>query len=247
MPIASVSSDRPDVQPQSWPSISTSTSADRPTVSAARPGTSTRWEAVSSRDSGAAISVHHRPSTSAGTPAQNTHRHDSRSTSVPPTSGPSASARAEMPAQMPSARARVLSSKTELTSARDSVSIPAAPVPWMNRATISTSIDGRQRGEHQPDGERHQAADEDAPAAELVAQAPGGDHEHGDRQQVAVDDPLQLAGGRAQVVLDRGQRQRHHRRVEHQHEQRHARPGQRPPGPVGLGHPHAEISRRGPV
>ena len=150
MPSASTTSVRADDHPQSSPCTSASTISPRPRVNAITPGTS-RWRpAFSSRVSRVARAVHRKPRASGGTPIQNTQRHDNWSTSTPPTSGPIASATAETPAQIPRARGRSSSEKAELTSASESVSIPAAPTPWMTRATTSTSIDGASAATTRP-------------------------------------------------------------------------------------------------
>ena len=63
----------------------------------------------------------------------------STSTRAPPASGPIASARAEIPAQMPSARACSSFGKALQTIASESGSIGAAPIPCSTRPPISVS------------------------------------------------------------------------------------------------------------
>ncbi len=65
------------------------------------------------------------------------------------------------------------------------------------RARSQAAGRGRQR-------EEGEAEREHAPAAELVAEAPGGDEEGGEGQAVAGDDPLDRAGAGVQIALHRG-------------------------------------------
>jgi hypothetical protein len=74
------------------------------------------------------------------------------------------------------------------------------------------------RAQHRGDREHGQADEEDAPLAEQVAQAAGQQQQAAERDQVGVDHPGEAALREAEVVLDRGQRHVHDRRVEHDHE-----------------------------
>ena len=68
------------------------------------------------------------------------------------------------------------------------------------------------------DGEDRQADQEDPPLADQVAQAPGQQQQAAERDQVGVHHPGEAVLREAQVVLDRGQRDVHDRRVEHDHQ-----------------------------
>ena len=89
---------------------------------------SRRWVAVSSRVSGTTASITTAPSASTGTLIQKISL-QSTSTRRPPTSGPIASATAEIAAQIPRARACLSFGKTSHTIDSDSGSIAAAPMP----------------------------------------------------------------------------------------------------------------------
>ena len=71
-------------------------------------------------------------------------------------------------------------------------------------------------------GEREEgeAGQEDAAAPEAVAERGGRDEQHREGQRVGVDRPLQVLDGRAEVLPDRGQRDRDDEVVQRGHEQR---------------------------
>ena len=92
----------------------------------------------------------------------------------------------------------------------------------------------READERAGRGERDDAEEEHAPAPEEVAQAPAGDQQDGERQRVGVHGPLEAGDRRAEVLLDRRQRDVHDGVVEHHHEQREAHGGERPPAAVVL-------------
>ena len=97
---------RGEPQPQLLPSTSASTSAVRPTVSAAIPAKSTVLPTVSSRDSLAANSVTRVATTAIGGLMKKIARQLTCSVRKPPTTGPMASASALTPAQVPIAMPR---------------------------------------------------------------------------------------------------------------------------------------------
>jgi hypothetical protein len=70
--------------------------------------------------------------------------------------------------------------------------------------------------------EHRQARDEDPPQAVEVGEPPAEQEEPGEGEAVAVDHPLHARRVEAQCSLDRGQRDVHHRHVEHHHELRRA-------------------------
>jgi hypothetical protein len=84
-------------------------------------------------------------------------------------------------------------------------------------------------------GEAEQAGDQRALAAEQVAELAAEQQQAAERQRVAGDDPLARVVGEAQVVLRGRQRDVHDRRVEHDHQLRHAEDREDPPAAVGLG------------
>ena len=64
------------------------------------------------------------------------------STTAPPTTGPSATPRPEIPDQAPSARPRFSTGTAALSSVSVSGRTIAAPRPWAARAATSASVDG---------------------------------------------------------------------------------------------------------
>jgi hypothetical protein len=79
------------------------------------------------------------------------------------------------------------------------------------RARSQAAGGGRQ-------GEEGEAEREHAPAAELVAEATGGDEEGGEGQAVAGDDPFDRAGAGVQIALHRGHGDVDDEEVQHDHE-----------------------------
>ena len=89
-------------------------------------------------------------------------------------------------------------------------------------------VDVGGRGGHDRTGaEDGDAGQHDLLAAEQVAQRPPGQHEGGERQGVAVDDPLQGGDAGMQAALDVGQPDADHGVVEEGQEQDGAERGQR--------------------
>jgi hypothetical protein len=93
------------------------------------------------------------------------------------------------------------------------------------------------RGEQPTRREHHQAGDHHPPGAALVAQHAQAQQQAGQQQRVAVDDPLQARHVRAEVVLDRGQRDVDHARGQHRQRERGGACDQR----------HPRTTRHGPT
>jgi hypothetical protein len=74
--------------------------------------------------------------------------------------------------------------------------------------------------------DRGEAEREHPPAAELVAQAPGGDQEGGEGQAVAGDHPFDRARSRVQITLHRGHGDVDDEEVQHDHERAREDDGQ---------------------
>ncbi len=110
----------------------------RPRLRASRPARSTLCPDPGSVDSGAAHAVTRKAKAPIGRLIQKIAR-QSTSTRMPPTSGPIASATAEMPAQMPSARGCSSAGNALQTIASESGSIGAAPMPCRTRPQIRVS------------------------------------------------------------------------------------------------------------
>ncbi len=73
---------------------------------------------------------------------RNTPRHEACWASQPPSTGPPAAVIAANPDHVPIARPRSTPVNVALMSASDSGIAHAAPIPWMQRAAISTSMLG---------------------------------------------------------------------------------------------------------
>ena len=105
----------------------------------------------------------------------------------------------------------------------------------------------RHRAQGGGGGEDRQADQEDAPLPDQVARAPGEQQQPAERDQVGVDHPGQVARCKAEVVLDRGERDVHDRRVEHDHQRAGAEHVQRCPAvSVCLRGGHARMTRLSP-
>jgi hypothetical protein len=101
----------------------------------------------------------------------------------------------------------------------------AAKAPCSARA----EEDGEARREAAERGRRREAGeagDEDASAAEEIAEAPAEQQQAAERQRVRGDDPLARLVREAQRLLGGGQRDVHDRRVEHDQDLRHADEGE---------------------
>ena len=93
-------------------------------------------------------------------------------------------------------------------------------------------VDGRRQRRHHRGGAEHdQAESEQAPAAEPVPEPAGEQQEPAEGQGVGVDRPLQVRPGRAQVALQRRQRDVEDQRVQADDDQAQDQYGQDPPAP----------------
>ena len=176
------------------------------------------------------------------------------SISAPPASGPTASAIAETAAQIPSARACSPFREGVADDRQRERQGRRRPHPLHDPAGDQHRRPLGGPGEYRAGAEDDDPDEEDALAAEHVAEPAGGDDQDRDRQQVAVHHPLQRLGAGADVVADARQRQRDDGRVEHQDEEPGAGAGQGPPRPRSLVDPeHAaqagapERSRAGSI
>ena len=124
-------------QPQPLPSTSASTSALRPTLSVPMPAKSTRLSTVLSNDSRTANSVTITAPIATGRLRKKIARQETYSVSAPPTAGPSASASADTPAQVPIARPRSAGGKVFEMIERVPGIMNAAPMPWTARPATS--------------------------------------------------------------------------------------------------------------
>ena len=118
-------------------------------------------------------------------------RHDSASTSQPPSTGPNAVVSAETPAQVPIARPRSSSANEALMIARLLGTSSAPPTPCSARAATSAGRLGASAQASDASGEERDADREHAPPAEAVAGRAADQDQRAEHQHVAVDDPLQ--------------------------------------------------------
>ena len=153
----------------------------------------------------------------------------------PPRTGPIASASAETPAQVPIALPRSAGGKALVTIESVAGIISAAPMPWTTRLATSVVVSGARPAVAEESANSVDPDQERQPAAEDVAEAPAGHQQDRERQRVAVDRPLEAREARAEVALDRRQRDVDDRVVEHDHEQREAHRAERPPLAVRVG------------
>jgi hypothetical protein len=80
----------------------------------------------------------------------------------------------------------------------------------------------RQPAQERREREDDQPGEEHSPSAIAVTRDAAGQQQRREREDVAVDYPLQAAHARAQFVTDRRERHIHDGVVEHRHEQREA-------------------------
>ncbi len=113
--------------------------------------------------------------------------------------------------------------------------ISAAPAPWTIRAR-DQHAPRCWRGPQASDagGEDDDPDDEDQAPAVRVGELAADQHQRGERQRVAGDDPLERREVGAEIALDRRQRDVHDGVVEHDHEEAERHGGERPPLPLGL-------------
>jgi hypothetical protein len=94
----------------------------------------------------------------------------------------------------------------------------------------------RERAGERRGGEHGQASEENSSPADQVAEAAREQQQPTERDQVGVHHPRQVALREAEVVLDRGQRDVHDRRVEDDHEHPQAKHVQGHPALAVVGH-----------
>src|SRR3954453_5100593 len=210
-------------------SISANVVAARVSAPSPTPGTSRR------RPRGSALSVTRRAVRTAaaatiGRLTRNTQRQPGPATSRPPAIGPAGSDSPATAAQTPIARARSAPpGNVCVMIASVPGSSSAAPTPCTPRAPTSTPVDGAapaaaargrpRAGRERRHAEQPQPAEHDAPVAVQVADRAAGEHEAGERDRVAVDDPLQPRRRRLQLLADARQRDVDDRDVELDEEQ----------------------------
>ncbi len=194
-------------QPRSGASITAQTIADRAAIDRPAPATSSLGFS-GSRDSGTNAATPTSATATIGRLTRNMLFQLKCSSSQPPVIGPTAMPMPETAAQAAIALGRSCAGKMLVRI--DSVvgMIPAAPRPISAREAISASAVSDKAASSEPASEDDEPGHERPAAAEAVAEAAGGQQQAGEHEQVAVDDPLQLAGARAELVADRRQARR---------------------------------------
>src|SRR5437588_691034 len=114
----------------------------------------------------------------------------------------------------------------------------ARPYTSANRPPVAVNVPGTSiRGLTAFDSDRSsgrepaRAADKRPLAAEQIADPSAEQQQAAERQRVCGDDPLAIAVGEVQRLLRRGERDVHHRRVEHHHQLRDPKDREDPPAP----------------
>ena len=202
-------------------STATSPTTERPAPSGSRRGASASFE------DGRRNQAPMRATVMTGTLTKKTEPHEKCWSRKPPSTGPRAPLAPAMAAHTPMARPRSLGSwKMLVSSDRVAGMINAAPMPIEARVKISSVAPLARPDRIEPDAEDDQADHQRALAAEAVADAAHGEQQAGEDERVAVDDPLQLAGGGVEVAQQVGDGDVEDRVVERDHQQarRTARP-----------------------
>ena len=133
-------------------------------------------------------------------------------------------------AHTPSARLRSApSANIVVTSDRAAGDMIAAPRPCSARAAMSKLSDCARPPTSEATANRTEPADEHAPAAEEVGEAPAEQQEAAEGERVGVDDPRQVVLVEVERAADRRQRHVHDRGVEDDHELRQGEQRQREP------------------
>ena len=155
---------------------------------------------------------------------------------------------------MPMAFARSAGSvKSIIVSESETAETTAPPTPCMARAATSTSCEVASPQASEAAREERDPDQEEAPVAEEVAQPAAEQQEAAEGQQVRVHDPGERGVRKAEVLLDRRQRDVHDRHVEHDHQRRPGTGRRAPasgcvhPSSCAASFPHSSVSGIRPV
>ena len=136
-------------------------------------------------------------------------RHEATETSQPPASGP---IRNEIPVQavqVPIAAPRSSPSKVAVIVASAAGVSSAPAIPWSPRPRISVVPFRASAQSSEVTPNAPSAQQEDALAAEEIAERAADEDQRAEREQVGVDDPLLEHEPAAEIALDRGERDVH--------------------------------------
>ena len=163
-----------------------------------------------------------------GTFSQKIHCHERPSTTAPPTSGPSATARPPTPPQAPRARPR-LSRRHRRREQRQRERRHDGAAEALHRPGGDEGLDrGGEGRRRRGDREDAEADHEQPPAAEPVAERRAGEEQDREGERVGVHRPLQPLERRVQLVSDHRERRGHDEVVERDHEEGERRQRERP-------------------
>ena len=133
---------------------------------------------------------------------KNTGRHDTASTSQPPTNGPTAPAAAPNPAHAPTARDRSSGWNDAEMIARLLGTSRAPATPWRARAAMSTSMVGASPHSREATPNPARPDDEDPPPPVEVAERASQQQQRRERHEIGVESPLQPGETPAEVLAD---------------------------------------------
>ena len=214
------------LQPCSGASIRAQMTALRPAIDRPVPGRSSLGES-GSRESGTSAKAPIRHAATTGRLIRKMLLESKCSSRKPPEIGPIATPSPDTAAQMAIAFGRSFDGKMFVRI--DSVvgMIPAAPRPMSAREAMSMVASVERAASDGPEREHHQPGRERAPAPEAITEAARGEQQAREHQHVAVDDPLQLARARVELLADAWQTDvedrvahRDHEQAEREHAQR---------------------------
>ena len=175
----------------------------RPAIDRPVPGRSSLGES-GSRESGTSAKAPIRHAATTGRLIRKMLLQSKCSSRKPPEIGPIATPSPDTAAQMAIAFGRSFDGKMFVRI--DSVvgMIPAAPRPMSAREAISMVASVERAAKTDPSPNTTNPDDERALAPEAITEAARGEQQAGEHQQVAVDDPLQLARARVELLADVG-------------------------------------------
>src|SRR3954471_8371181 len=225
-----------DVQPSEGASMIAQTKAIRPAPERTAPVQSMRT-ARGPRASGMTRRPTRIATAQSGTLTMKIDPHQNRSSRTPPRTGPIATPRPAVAAQMPMAVARSRGSAKTL-STMDSVAgmMNAAPAPISARSAISSPTPPAKAAAAEAKPEHRQRREQRPAPSEAIAEGAGQEQQTGEREGVGADHPLKVADAGVQVADEGGQRDVDDRVVDHDGEQARAQDAQHRPAPARAGH-----------
>src|SRR5215211_1640518 len=224
-----------EVHPSDGASMTAHASAIRPAADSAAPRRSRR-RPTGSRDSGTRRGPRTTASTHSGTLTMKIEPHQKWSSRTPPATGPSATPRPAVAAQMPTAVARSRSSGEHADEQRQRRGHDERGARAHQRAAGDQGLDAAgERGRRRRQPEHDQPGEQRAPAPVAVPERAGREQQSREHERVGVDHPLQLADVRVELSHQGGERDVDDRVVDDDHEQARAEHAEREPARPGPG------------